>query len=383
MNNALKTTDIPVEQGINIPLSRPDITDLERRYIMEVLETPHLSLGPRLVEFEKKLAVYASVKHAIAVNSGTSALHLIVRALGIGQRDEVITTPFSFVASSNCILFEHAKPVFVDIEPDTFNINPDLVARAITPRSNAILAVDVFGHPARWKELTELAEAHCLGLIEDSAEAIGSELHGQKCGSFGDAAVFAFYPNKQITTGEGGAVLTNDDAIAKLCRSMRNQGRGEGDAWLQHSRLGYNYRLSEINCALGIAQLSRIEEIIKARTRVAGFYNERLGEINRVSIPHIATGVKMSYFVYVIRLSDDYTRGDRDRILNGLRARGVACSNYFSPIHLQPFYKELGYKEGDFPVTEMVADRTIALPFYNRLGQEEIDYIVKQLKELL
>jgi perosamine synthetase len=280
-------------------------------------------------------------------------------------------------------LFENAKPVFVDIEPDTLNINPVLVARAITPRSNAILAVDVFGHPARWEELTELAEAHCLGLIEDSAEAIGSELNGRKCGSFGDAAVFAFYPNKQITTGEGGAVLTNDDAIAKLCRSMRNQGRAESDAWLQHSRLGYNYRLSEINCALGIAQLARIEEIIKARTRVAGFYNERIGELTRISVPHIAPGVKMSYFVYVIRLSNDYTRGDRDRILRGLRARGIACSNYFTPIHLQPFYKELGYREGDFPITEMVADTTIALPFYNRLGQEDIDYIVKHLKELL
>jgi len=383
MNNALKTTDIPVEQGISISLSSPDITDLERRYVMEVLGTPHLSLGPKLVEFEKKLAAYAGVKHAVAVNSGTSALHLIVRAMGIGQGDEVITTPFSFVATSNCVLFEQAKPVFVDIEPDTLNIDPALVARAITPRSNAILAVDVFGHPARWDELTELAEAHCLGLIEDSAESIGSEFHGQKCGSFGDAAIFAFYPNKQITTGEGGVVVTNDDAIAKLCRSMRNQGRGEGDAWLQHSRLGYNYRLSEINCALGIAQLERIEEILSARTRVAGWYNERLSELNQVSIPRIAPGVKMSYFIYVVRLSDDYTREDRDRILRGLRSRGVACSNYFSPIHLQPFYRELGYKEGDFPVTEAVAARTIALPFYNRLSQEEIDYIVKQLKDLL
>jgi perosamine synthetase len=383
MNNALKTTDIKVEQGINIPLARPDITDLERRYVMEVLETPHLSLGPRLLEFENKLAAYAGVKHAVVVNSGTSALHLIVRALGIGEGDEVITTPFSFVASSNCILFERGRPVFVDIEPDTLNIDPALVAKAVTPRSKAILAVDIFGHPARWDKLTELAEIDRLKLIEDSAEAIGSEFHGHRCGSFGDAAVFAFYPNKQITTGEGGVVLTGDDTIAQLCRSMRNQGRAEGDGWLQHSRLGYNYRLSDINCALGIAQLERIEEIIKARARVARLYNKRLGELNQVSVPRIAPGVKMSYFVYVIRLSDNYTRGDRDRILRELRARGVGCSDYFTPIHLQPFYRELGYREGDFPVTEMVAARTIALPFYNQLTQEEIDYIVKQLKELL
>ena len=383
MNNAIKTKVIKVKQDINIPLARPDITDLERRYVMEVLETPHLSIGPRIVEFENNLATYAGVKHAVAVNSGTSALHLIVRAMGIGEGDEVITTPFSFIASSNCVLFERGKPVFVDIEPDTLNINPALVAKAITPKSKAILAVDVFGHPARWDKLTELAEANHLKLIEDSAESIGSEFHGQRCGSFGNAAIFAFYPNKQITTGEGGAVMTDDDIIAQLCRSLRNQGRAEGDGWLQHSLLGYNYRLSEINCALGIAQLERIEEIIQARAKVAHLYNERLGELNQVSIPCIAPGVKMSYFVYVVRLSYNYTREDRDRILRELRARGIGCSDYFTPIHLQPFYQEMGYREGDFPETEMVATRTIALPFYSHLGQEEIDYIVKQLKGLL
>jgi perosamine synthetase len=383
MNNALKISNIAVERGINIPLARPDITDLERRYVMEVLETPHLSLGPKLVEFEKKLAAYAGVKHAVVVNSGTSALHLIVRALGIGEGDEVITTPFSFIASSNCILFERGRPVFVDIEPDTLNIDPALVAGAITPRSKAILAVDVFGHPARWDELAGLAKAHHLRLIEDSAESLGSEFHGRRCGSFGDAAVFAFYPNKQITTGEGGAVLTNDDTIAQLCRSLRNQGRAEGDGWLQHTSLGYNYRLSDINCALGLAQLERIDEIIEARTKVARLYGECLSGLSQVSVPRVAPGVKMSYFVYVIRLSNDYTRRDRDRILRQLQARGIGCSDYFAPIHLQPFYRELGYREGDFPVTEMVAARTIALPFYNRLSRAEIDFVAKQLKELL
>jgi perosamine synthetase len=383
MNNALKTIGNAVERGMNIPLARPDITDLERRYVMAVLETPHLSLGPRLAEFEEKLAAYAGVKHAVVVNSGTSALHLIVRALGIGEGDEVITTPFSFIASSNCILFEHARPVFVDIEPDTLNINPDLITGAITPRTKAILAVDVFGHPARWDKLEALAKAHRLKLIADSAESLGSEFHGRKCGSFGDAAVFAFYPNKQITTGEGGAVLTDDDNIDHMCRSMRNQGRAEGDGWLQHTRLGYNYRLSELNCALGLAQLERIGEIIKARTKVAHLYDKCLGELSQVSVPRIAPGVKMSYFVYVVRLSNDYTREDRDRILHELQSRGIGCSDYFTPIHLQPFYRELGYREGDFPEVETVAARTIALPFYNRLGRAEIDYVVKQLKELL
>ena len=368
---------------MNIPLASPDITDLERRYVMEVLSTPHLSLGPKLVEFEKHLASYAGTRHAVAVNSGTSALHLIVRALGIKEGDEVITTPFTFIASANCILFEGARPVFADIEPATLNIDPSLVEKAITPRTKAILAVDIFGHPAQWDQLSALAETYHLGLIEDSAEAIGSEYHGRRCGSFGDAAIFAFYPNKQMTTGEGGAVLTNDDNIAQLCRSMRNQGRSDGDGWLQHTRLGYNYRLSEINCALGIAQLERIEDMLRARTKVAKLYDERLGDLAQVRVLRIASGVKLSYFVYVIRLSDDYTREKRDEILRGLLARGVGCRDYFAPVHLQPVYREMGYGEGDFPMTEAVAARTIALPFYNNLREEEIDYVVSQLKELL
>ena len=383
MNRALKSSDNAVERRINVPLARPDITDLERRYVMEVLGTPHLSLGPRLAEFEEKLAAYAGVKHAVAVNSGTSALHLIVRALGISEGDEVITTPFSFIASSNCILFERGRPVFVDIEPDTLNIDTALIAKAITPRTKAILAVDVFGHPARWDKLERLAADHNLKLIEDSAEAIGSEFNGRRCGSFGDAAIFAFYPNKQITTGEGGVVLTDDDALAQLCYSLRNQGRAEGVEWLQHARLGYNYRLSDINCALGLAQLERIEEIIRARADVARLYDEQLSQIDRLSVQHVAPGVKMSYFVYVVRLSDDYTRDDRDRIIRGLQDQGIGCGDYFTPIHLQPFYRELGYREGAFPVTEAVAARTIALPFFNRLSPAEIEYVVKQLKRLL
>ena len=369
---------------MEIPLAKPDITEHEIQAVVSVLRTPYLSLGPKLKEFEDKMASYAGVRYAVAANSGTSALHLIVRALGLSEGDEVITTPFSFVASANCLLFERVTPVFVDIDPQTLNLDVRQIEPKITERTKAILAVDVFGHPAEWDELERLARKYNLKLIEDSAEAIGAEYKGRKAGSFGDAAVFAFYPNKQMTTGEGGVVLTNDGRIAKLCRSLRNQGRGEGSEWLQHERLGYNYRLSDINCALGLAQLERLEEILRKRERVAQMYNERLRGVKGVRIPYVAPHVKISWFVYVIRLGEEYTQTDRDRILQELRARGIGCSNYFSPIHLQPFYRELfGYKLGDFPVTESVAARTIALPFYNNLTEAQIDYVVSHLKALL
>jgi perosamine synthetase len=389
METSIRGFDLGLEKpqvgvGREICLARPDITDLERRYVMEVLSSPYLSLGPRLDEFERRLADYIGTKYAVAVNSGTSALHLVVKALGIGEGDEVITTPFSFVASSNCILFERARPVFVDVEPVTFNIDPGLVEKAITPRTRAILAVDIFGHPAQWNRLTTLAETYHLRLIEDSAEALGSEYRGRRCGSFGDAAIFGFYPNKQITTGEGGAVLTDNNAIAELCRSLRNQGRSaESTGWLQHPRLGYNYRLSELNCALGLAQLERIEEMLKMRTRVAGYYNERLEDLSQIKIPCVASGVKMSYFVYVIRLSDEYTSQYRNRVIQELQKRGIGCRAYFAPIHFQPFYQDLGYRQGDFPVAESAGARTIALPFYNSLTEQDVDYVVKNLKELL
>jgi perosamine synthetase len=369
---------------MEIPLAQPDITEREIETVVEVLRTPQLSLGPKLQEFEENIAQYAGVKYAVAVNSGTSALHLCVKALGIGEGDEVITTPFSFIASANCVLFERARPVFVDIEPKTLNIDVSKIEEKITERTRAILAVDVFGHPAEWDELERIAKERNLKLIEDSAEAIGAEYKGRRAGSFGDAAVFAFYPNKQITTGEGGVILTDNEHIAKICRSLRNQGRGEGDEWLEHERLGYNYRISDINCALGLAQLERIDEILEMRERVAQMYNERLSGLEGIEFPYAAPHVKVSWFVYVVRLADRYTREDRDRILYGLRERGIGCSNYFSPVHLQPFYRELfGYKPGDFPVTEGVADRTIALPFFNRLTEGEVEYVFSQLRDLL
>jgi len=370
---------------MKIPLARPDITNLERKAVLEVLRTPYLSLGPKLKEFEERIAKFTGVKYAVGVNSGTSALHLIIRALGIKNKDEVITTPFSFIASANCILYERAKPIFVDIDDKTLCIDPLKIEKAITKRTKAILAVDVFGHPADWDKILKIAKKHKLKVIEDSAESLGSEYKGKKCGSFGDAAIFAFYPNKQITTGEGGVVLTNDKKIADLCRSMANQGRRvKNGKWLEHIRLGYNYRMPEICAALGIAQLSRIRKILKKRERVAKMYNERLKDFSEIELPYVASNVKISWFVYVIRLTKKYSQRDRDEIIEKMAQKGIQCGKYFQPIHLQPFYrKKFGFKPGDFPICEGISQRTIALPFYNDLKEKEIDYIVNSLKEII
>jgi len=415
---------------IKIPLSRPDITDEDRELVLETLRTPHLSLGPRLREFEEKFAAFLGVKHAVAVNSGTSALHLCVRALGIREGDAVITTPFSFIASANCLLYERARPVFVDIDPESLNIDPERIeakvkelkrrggrsagkGRGKIGRLKALLPVHVFGRPCDMPAIMDIAKRYDLDVIEDSCEALGAELlvepgkKGQrklgmqvpdgshkaaavtgaggvwrKAGSFGRCAAFGFYPNKQMTTGEGGMVVTNDNRIAAICRSMRNQGRSGKAAWLQHERLGYNYRLSDINCALGIGQLSRLEVMLAKRARVAGWYEERLKDIEGVIVPRAAERERISWFVYVIQLTRRFSRRDRDRILAGLRAKGIACSNYFTPIHLQPFYrKTFGFKAGAFPLTESVAARTIALPFSGGLSKGEVDTVVRLYKE--
>ena len=369
---------------MKIPLSQPDIAKVDIDAVNAVLHTSQLALGPNLDEFENEMARYIGVSQAVAVNSGTSALHLLIRSLSIGRGDEVITTPFSFIASANCIFFESAKPIFVDIDHDTLCIDPELVKRAISPKSKAILGVDVFGHPADWPALEDIAGERDLVLIEDSAEALGSELGGRKCGSFGAAGIFGFYPNKQITTGEGGMIVTSDRRVAELSRSMANQGRGEGDGWLEHVRLGYNYRLDEMSAALGRAQLSRIEGIIEARQKVAEWYQQALAECGDVITQSVAEGVRMSWFVYVIRLSEGFTRDDRDRILERLREKGIGCRNYFAAIHLQPFYREkLGTCEGDFPVTDSVSARTIALPFYNRLTKQEVHTVAAALKDAI
>lgn len=368
-----------------ISLSKPDITDLERKAVLKVLKTPYLSLGKKYIEFQNRMAEFAGVKYAVAVNSGTSGLHLIIRALGITKGDEVITTPFSFIASANCILYEGAKPVFIDIDENTLNIDVSKIEEKITNKTKAILAVDVFSHPADFDELKKIAKKHKLFLIEDSAESLGSEYHGKKCGSFGDAAIFAFYPNKQIVTGEGGIVLTNNKKIADLCRSMANQGRKVNNGkWLEHVRLGYNYRLDEMSSALGIAQMERIKEILKKRGKVAELYNKKLKNIKDLEIPYIKKGNKISWFVYVVRLSEKLAGPKRNKIIKEMKKSGIQCSDYFKTIHLQPFYKnKFGYKQGDYPVAENISRRTLALPFFNDLKEDQINFVVLRLNEII
>jgi perosamine synthetase len=367
---------------MNIPLSSPDLTHEERACVMDVLLGRELSLGPRLPAFERALRELTGARHAIAVNSGTSALHLCIKAAGVGPGDEVITSPFSFVASANCAMFEGGVPRFVDIDPDTWNLDIAQIESAITPRTKAILPVHVFGRPCPMEPIMEIARRHNLAVIEDSCEAIGGTSGGRPVGTFGQTGVFAFYPNKQITTGEGGAIVTNDDEVARLCRSWRNQGRGDSSGWLQHERLGYNYRLSDLNCALGAVQVSRLPEILAARASVAAAYDAALAEL----VPDVLRpaleepGAGISWFVYVVRLRDEYTAADRDDVVACLRHHGIGCNTYFSPIHLQPFYREMfGYRPGDFPVTEHVAARTIALPFFNQLTDEEIETVCSRL----
>jgi perosamine synthetase len=370
---------------VRIPLSRPDIGDAEQAAVREVLASGRLSLGLQTEAFETALAQSAGTRYAVATSSGTGALHLAVRALGLAPGDEVVTTPFSFIASANCLLFEGVRPVFVDVEQDTLNIDPELVRRAIGERTRAILGVDVFGHPADWDALRAIADGFGLLLIEDSAEALGSSYRGRRAGSLGDVGVFGFYPNKQITTGEGGALVTDDDGAARLCGSLRNHGRdSDGDEWIEHKRLGYNYRLSELACALGLVQLERLEAMAERRARVAGWYDDRLAGIDALHRPTLRDDVDLSWFAYVVRLSDRHAREDRDRVIAELRARGIGCRNYFPPIHLQPIYRErYGYGPGDFPVTESAAERTIALPFFSGMSEAEVDEVVEQLRGTL
>ncbi|KLU62667.1 UDP-4-amino-4-deoxy-L-arabinose--oxoglutarate aminotransferase [Peptococcaceae bacterium CEB3] len=361
-----------------IPLARPDITEREKQAVAEVLDSGLLALGPKLKAFEQNIAAYVGTRYAVACNSGTSALHMLIRALGIKEGDEVITTPFSFVASSNCMLYEGAKPVFVDIDEKTYNMDISQIEAKITDRTKALLPVHVFGQPVNMDEVRRIALKYGLAVIEDSCEAIGSEWKGRKAGSMSDAGVLAFYPNKQITTGEGGIVVTNSEDIAKLCYSLRNQGRGIDTEWLHHIRLGYNYRMSDISAALGIAQLERIEEIIARRQQVAELYIDKLKDVEGIILPTLDENVKMSWFVFVVRFEPWIDRG---LVLEMLLDRGVACRPYFTAIHLQPLYTEMfGYKEGDFPVTERVASGTLAIPFFNKITEEQVDTVVTEIK---
>ncbi len=367
-----------------VHLSRPDITEVEIQAVCDVLRSPNLSLGPKLDEFEEAFCQYIGRRRAVAVNSGTSGLFLCMKALEIGPGDEVITTPFTFIASATTIIMAGATPVFVDIDPVSLNMAPERVEAAITDKTKAILPVIVFGNPTGLDRMCDIAAKGNLIVIEDSCEGLGSQLGGKKIGSFGAMSTFAFYPNKQITTGEGGMILTDDDDLADMCLSLRNQGRGKGGGWLAHARLGYNYRLSDINCALGIAQLARLDEFVAKRRHVADMYLERMASDDRLIVPREPEGCLMSWFVYVVRLADRYTIDQRNTVLAKMIQRGVQVSNYFPPAHLQPFMVErFGYKPGDFPLTDAVCKSTIALPFHNHLTGDDIDFVCKQLSTCL
>jgi len=398
----------------HIPMSSPDITAAEIKAVSQVLQTPYLSIGPRLAEFEERFAAYVGARYAIGVSSGTAGLHLCVVAAGVGKGDLVITTPFSFIASANVILYERAIPIFVDIDPHTLNIDPAQVAEAVeavrSPKSKvrsqlssfrrfayselktsdlkAILPVHAFGQPADMDPILDVARQHNLAVIEDACEAFGTEYKGRRIGAppatcdLRLATCFAFYPNKQITTGEGGMIVTNNDNWDALFRSLRNQGRDVFDAWLSHSRLGYNYRLDEMSAALGLAQLGRIEELLAKREQVAAWYNEHLADVELVETPYVApTTTRMSWFVYVVRLAPEI---NRNAVIAGLEEQGIPSRPYFTPIHLQPFYREtFSYKEGDFPITEAVARSTLALPFSSVMTEEQVEYVCENLVKVL
>jgi perosamine synthetase len=362
-----------------IRMSSPEIDESDVQAVVEVLRSGTLSLGTKIVAFEDAICQYLGVRHAVAVSSGTAALHLVVRSLGIGAGDEVLLPSFSFAASLNVLLYEGAKPVFCDIEGRTFNLDPASAERRITPRTRAILAVDIFGHPADWEALHDIATRHNLLLIDDSCEAFGAEYRGTKVGQFGNAAAFSFYPNKPITTGEGGVITTNDSEIARLTRCLRNQGRSEMGSWLEHERLGFNYRLNEMSAALGLSQLRRIEPFLEARKRVAELYSERLRTVRCVHSPWVAEHVGMSWFVYVITLEEGI---DRTAVVAAMQERQIPVRCYFSPLHLQGYISRYtDCRAGDLPVTESVAKRTLALPFHNRLSKDEVDEVVDALED--
>jgi len=386
-----------------IPMSSPDLNEADRQAVMDVLRTSELSQGDKTVAFEQAFRKLTAAKHAIAVSSGTAGLHLCVRAAGIQAGDLVITTPFSFVASSNVLLYENAIPVFVDIDKDTGNLDPALMEEAIhdliqggkkvqrwLPRKGAehkrdlraLLPVDVFGQPADYDVIQAMAKAHELTIIEDSCEALGSTYKHKPAGTFGELGVFAFYPNKQITTGEGGVIITSRDDLADYIRALRNQGRSPGDTWLQHTHLGYNYRIDEMSAALGATQMQRLDELVSNRQKVAAWYTERLSQTARVRPPFVSSKTtRMSWFVYVVHLDPAV---DRDALARNLEAHGVPVRPYFLPIHLQPYMVErFGYREGDYPVTEEVGRCGLALPFSGIMTELQVDYVCSVIREEL
>jgi len=360
-----------------IPLAQPVLGPREEELVLEVLRSGQLSLGPMLPAFEEGFARRLGVAHASAVSSGTAGLHLALRAVGVTDGDEVVTSPFSFVASANAIVYERATPVFVDIDPVTLNVPADGVAAAVNERTRALLPVHIFGYPADVPGLERLG----LPIVEDAAEALGATFpDGVPVGARGHPAVFGFYANKQLATGEGGMVTTGDAAVKERIDSERNQGRAPNMDWLDHDRLGFNYRLSDVACALGLAQLERLDGMLADRARVAGWYREALAGIEGLGLPcEDAGGDRRGWFVFVVQVPRG--RG-RDEVIHGLRMRGVQCKPYLPAIHLMSFYRErFGHREGEFPVCEDVAARSLALPFFPAMTEGQVARVAAALRE--
>jgi perosamine synthetase len=366
-----------------IPLAKPLVGAREEQLVLETLRSGRLALGPRLGEFEAALSGVLRGLPISAVASGTAGLHLAIRAAGVEAGDEVVTTPFSFVASANCLLYENAKPVFCDIDPRTLNIDPGAAAAAIGERTTGLLPVHIFGYPADMPAFERLATERGLWIVEDACEALGAvHADGAPVGARGNLSVFGFYPNKQVTTGEGGAVVCPDDALKERMDSERNQGRAPDMGWLDHDRLGFNYRLDDLSCALGIAQLERLDELLAGRDRVAALYSEALADVEELRLPcPDAGGDRRSWFVYAVQLPPAL---DRDAAVGAMRERGVDTKPYLPAIHLMSFYRErFGHREGEFPVCEAVARRSLALPFFGDLTDAEVEQVVAALREVI
>jgi perosamine synthetase len=366
-----------------IPLARPLLGAREEELVLETLRSGRLSLGPRLGEFESGLAAHLGAEHVSAVSSGTAGLHLAIRAAGIEPGDDVVTTPFSFVASANCVLYEGARPVFCDIDPRTLNISAEAAAAAVTDRTTGLLPVHIFGYPADMPAFERLAADRALWLVEDTCEALGGvHADGPPVGARGNLSVFAFYANKQLTTGEGGAVVAPSAELKERIDSERNQGRAPDMGWLDHDRLGFNYRLDDISCALGVAQLERLDRMLADRARVAGLYSEALAAVEGLTPPcPDEGGNRRGWFVYVVQLPPGV---DRDATVLAMRERGVDTKPYLPAIHLLSFYRErFGHREGEFPVCEDVASRSLALPFFPELTDAEIERVVESLRAVI
>ena len=363
-----------------IPLARPVIGDRERELVDGVLRSRQLSLGPTVTEFERMWADRIGTKHAVACSSGTAGLHCCLHALGIGPGDEVITSSFSFVASANVIVYTGATPVFAEVNPLTFNMDPAAVEAAITPRTRAILIVDIFGYPADVPALIAIAERHGLAIVEDACQSIDGDFNGKKLGTYGHPSVYGFYANKQLTTAEGGVILTDDDALYLLLKSLTNQGRSDDGAWLVHSRLGFNYRLSDVHAAIGIAQIERLDWMQDARARIAGRYQDRMASVAGVT-PMYEGPQRRSWFVYAPRLDADLAR---DAIIGRLKAEGVSAKPYLPCIHLQPYYRtDHGHAPGELPVTEEISASTIALPFFCEMTDEQVDRVCDTMERAI